>query len=318
MLNTQWKNQTVVTFFILLGFGDLPQIQTLLFIVFLFIYIVTMTGNLLIIVLLAAVPHLQTPMYFFLGNLSFLEICYTSTIMPRMLASFLTGYQAISIVGCMVQLYSFGTLVATECYLLAVMSYDRYIAICKPLHYPVLMNARISIQLVTCSWACGLLGSTVVIILTFNLTFCKSNGINHFFCDFSPLVSLSCSDTSLVEIALLVVCCIISIFPIVLTLTSYVCIIITILKIPTTMGKQKAFSTCSSHLIVVTVFYASLLAVYLVPRSESSKNWNKIFSLFYTVLTPLFNPLIYTLRNKEVNMALRKCLCKLITFTRLE
>uniref|UniRef100_A0A8D2L4B5 Olfactory receptor n=1 Tax=Varanus komodoensis TaxID=61221 RepID=A0A8D2L4B5_VARKO len=313
------KNQTHITEFILLGFGEHQLLKIPLFLLFLLIYIVTMAGNILIILLVFTDQQLHTPMYFFLGrNLSFLEICYTSTIMPRMLASFLTGYQAISIVGCMVQLYSFGTLVATECYLLAVMSYDRYIAICKPLHYPVLMNARISIQLVTCSWACGLLGSTVVIILTFNLTFCKSNGINHFFCDFSPLVSLSCSDTSLVEIALLVVCCIISIFPIVLTLTSYVCIIITILKIPTTMGKQKAFSTCSSHLIVVTVFYASLLAVYLVPRSESSKNWNKIFSLFYTVLTPLFNPLIYTLRNKEVNMALRKCLCKLITFTRLE
>lgn len=313
----QWTNQTVVTFFILLGFGDLSQLRILLFFVFMVIYIMTMTGNILIVALLVTSPHLQTPMYFFLGNLSFLEICYTSTIIPRMLASFLTGDKVISMGACMAQLYSFGTLAATECYLLAMMSYDRYIAICKPLHYSTLMNCRISIQLATCSWISGFLGSTVVIVLTSSLTFCKSNEIDHFFCDFPPLVKLSCSDTTLAETALLVVCSIISMFPILLTLTSYICIIHTILKIPTTMGKQKAFSTCSSHLIVVSVFYGSLLAVYLVPSATPSKTLNKIVSLFYTVLTPLFNPLIYTLRNKEVNRALRKCLGKLISLKKL-
>ncbi|XP_066485763.1 olfactory receptor 2AP1-like [Tiliqua scincoides] len=313
----QWTNQTVVTFFILLGFGDLSQLQIPLFLVFVVIYIMTMTGNILIVALLLTDLHLQTPMYFFLGNLSFLEICYTSTIIPRMLASFLTGDKVISMSACMAQLYSFGTLAATECYLLAVMSYDRYIAICKPLRYSALMNWRISIQLATCSWVSGFLGSTVVIVLTSSLTFCKSNEIDHFFCDFPPLVKLSCSDTSLAETALLVVCSIISMFPIALTLTSYICIINTILKISTTMGKQKAFSTCSSHLIVVSVFYGSLLAVYLVPSADSSKTLNKIVSLFYTVLTPLFNPLIYTLRNKEVNQALKKCLGKLISSRRL-
>nr|XP_056720492.1 olfactory receptor 11A1-like [Euleptes europaea] len=308
----QWRNQTVVTVFILLGFGELPQLHILFFLVFLAIYLMTMTGNILIVLLVVADHHLHTPMYFFLGNLSCLEICYTSTVIPRILGSFLTGDKTISIIGCLAQLYSFGILAATECYLLAVMSYDRYIAVCKPLHYSVFMNTRISIQLATYSWGSGFLGSTVVIALTSNLSFCKSNEIDHFFCDFPPLIKLACSDTSLAEIALSVVCSIISVFPTALTLTSYICIINAILRIPTNTGKQKAFSTCSSHLIVVTIFYGSLLAVYLVP---SSKNLNKIISVFYTLLTPLFNPLIYTLRNKEVNRALRKYLNKLISFT---
>ncbi|XP_015265477.1 PREDICTED: olfactory receptor 2AP1-like [Gekko japonicus] len=308
----QWRNETVVTIFILLGFRELPQQQILLFLVFLVVYLMTMTGNILIVLLLVADHHLHTPMYFFLGNLSSLEICYTSTVIPRMLVSFLTGDKTISLLACLAQLYSFGTLAATECYLLAVMSYDRYLAICKPLRYSVFMNARISIQLAIYCWGSGLLGSTVVIALTSNLSFCKSNEIDHFFCDFPPLIKLACNDTSLAEIALSVVCSIISVFPTALTLTSYICIINTILRIPTNIGKQKAFSTCSSHLIVVTIFYGSLLAVYLVP---SSKNLNKILSVFYTLLTPLFNPLIYTLRNKEVNRALRKYLNKLISIT---
>lgn len=308
----QWKNQTVVTVFILLGFRELPQQQILLFLVLLVIYLMTMTGNILIFLLLVVDHHLHTPMYFFLGNLSFLEMCYTSTVIPRMLVSFLTGDKSISLLGCLAQLYSFGTLAATECYLLAVMSYDRYIAICKPLHYSVFMNVRISVQLAIYSWGSGLLGSTVVIALTSNLSFCRSNEIDHFFCDFSPLIKLACSDTTLAEIALSVVSTIISVFPITLTLTSYICIINTILRIPTNTGKQKAFSTCSSHLIVVSIFYGSLLAVYLVP---SSKNLNKIISVFYTFLTPLFNPLIYTLRNKEVNRALRKYVSKLVCIT---
>ncbi|XP_053120526.1 olfactory receptor 11A1-like [Hemicordylus capensis] len=316
--STQGENQTVVTVFILLGFGDLPQLHILLFLVFLAIYIMTMSGNILIIVLLLTDQHLQTPMYFFLGNLSFLEICYISNIIPRMLGSFLTGDKTISITGCMTQMYTFGTLSASECYLLALMSYDRYIAICKPLHYSVLMNLRISILLATCCWVSGFTSSMVVMAFASSWSFCKSNEIDHFFCDLPSLTELSCSDTRLAELALTVVCGIISMFPTVLTLTSYICIISIILKIPTTTGKQKAFSTCSSHLIVVTVFYGSIFAVYMVPSADHSKNMKKTFSVFYTAVTPLFNPLIYTLRNKEVIRALRKCLGKPISFTRLQ
>ncbi|XP_077169522.1 olfactory receptor 2G3-like [Paroedura picta] len=308
----QWRNQTVVNMFILLAFRELPQQQLLLFLVFLAIYLMTMTGNILIVLLLVTDHHLHTPMYFFLGNLSCLEICYTSTIIPRMLVSFLTGDKTISLLGCLAQLYSFGTLAGTECYLLAVMSYDRYIAICKPLRYSSFMNARISIQLASYSWGSGILGCTVIIALTSKLSFCKSNVIDHFFCDFPSLIKLACSDTSLAEIALSVVSSIISVFPTALTLTSYICIIDTILGIPSNTGKHKAFSTCSSHLIVVTMFYGSMLAVYLVP---SDKDLNKVVSIFYTFLTPLFNPLIYTLRNKEVNRALRKYLSQLTSFT---
>ncbi|XP_048372543.1 olfactory receptor 5V1-like [Sphaerodactylus townsendi] len=310
--NGQWRNQTVVTIFILLGFGDLPQLQILFFLVFLVIYLMTMTENILIVLLIIGDHRLHTPMYFYLGNLSFMEICYASTVIPRILASLQTGDKTISVIGCLAQLYSFGTLAATECYLLAVMSYDRYIAICKPLYYSVLMNARISIQLAIYCWGSGLLGSTVVIALISNWSFCKANEIDHFFCDFPPLRKLACSDTSLAEIALTVVTSIISVFPTTLTLTSYICIINAILRIPTNTGKQKAFSTCSSHLIIVTIFYGSLFAVYLVP---SSTNLNKIVSVFYSLLIPLFNPLIYTLRNKEVKRALGRYVGKLVFST---
>nr|XP_056720481.1 olfactory receptor 11L1-like [Euleptes europaea] len=270
-----------------------------------------MAGNILIVILVAFDPHLHTPMYFFLGNLSSLETCYSSAILPRMLASFLSGDRSISVAACLAQLYLFGVLAGTECYFLAVMSYDRFLAICKPLHYAMLMNGRICIQLTVVSWICGSLGCSIVIFLVSRLNFCGPNKIDHFFCDLTPVVILSCNDTHLVEIAAFIIACIGTLPPLLITLASYVCIINNILRIPSTTGKQKAFSTCSSHLIIVSCFYGSLMIVYVLPDISSLSEVKKLFSLFYTLLTPLLNPLIYSLRNKEVKEAVRKCFRKL-------
>ncbi|XP_053902239.1 olfactory receptor 11A1-like [Malaclemys terrapin pileata] len=299
-------NRTVITEFILLGFGDLPELQTLLFLLFLVIYTATMAGNILIVVLIVTDQHLHTPMYFFLGNLSCLETCYTSTILPRLLASLLTGDRTISVSGCFAQFYCFGSLACTECYLLAGMSYDRYLAICKPLHYAAFMDGRLCLQLAAGVWISGFLVCVIVMSFMSQLIFCGPNEIDHFFCDFTPLIQLSCSDTSLITQVSFILVSLDSLCPFLLTLTSHVCIISTILRIPSSTGRQKAFSTCSSHLIVVALFYGTLIIVYMLPKSGILRALSKVFSLFYTVLTPLVNPLIYSLRNREVQEALRK------------
>ncbi|KAM7150893.1 LOW QUALITY PROTEIN: olfactory receptor 2AP1-like [Macrochelys suwanniensis] len=303
-------NQTAVTELILLGFGDLPELPTLLFLVFLVIYIVTMAGNLLIIALVVIDQHLHTPMYFFLGNLSFLEACYTSTILPRMLASLLTGDRTISVGGCMTQFFFFCFLATTECYLLAAMSYDRYLAICKPLHYGTRMNGRLCLQLAAGCWISGFLPCTIMMVFMSQLIFCGPKEMDHFFCDFTPMLKLSCSDTSLVTLVLYIFSFLDAVSPFLLTLTSYVCIISTILRIPSTTGRQKAFSTCSSHLIIVALFYGTIMIVYMLPKSNTLRALNKVFSVIYTVLTPLANPLIYSLRNREVKEALRNAVRK--------
>uniref|UniRef100_A0A8C3SGC6 Olfactory receptor n=1 Tax=Chelydra serpentina TaxID=8475 RepID=A0A8C3SGC6_CHESE len=309
-------NQTTITEFILLGFGDLPQLHILLFLLFLVIYIATVAGNSLIIALVVTDQHLHTPMYFFLGNLSCLETCYTSTILPRVLASLLTGDRSISVMGCIAQLYIFGSLAGTECFLLSVMSYDRYLAICKPLHYATLMNVRLCLQLVVGSWIGGFVSVAFLISVMSQLTFCGPNEIDHFFCDFSPIMKLSCSDTHWLEVSAVIHSSLFTFPPFLLTLASYVSIIATILRIPSTTGRQKAFSTCSSHLIVVTIFYGTLIIVYLLSDSDALRVLNKVCSVFYGVLTPLVNPLIYSLRNKEVKEALRKALLRFFVFYR--
>ncbi|XP_038226023.2 olfactory receptor 11A1-like [Dermochelys coriacea] len=314
--NIHEGNQTTITEFILLGFGDLPQLHILLFLLFLVIYIATMAGNILIIALLVTDPHLHTPMYFFLGNLSCLEICYTSTILPRVLASLLTGDRSISVMGCIIQFYFFGSLAGTECLLLSVMSYDRYLAICKPLHYAALMNGRLCLQLVVGLWIGGFMSVSIFIFMLSQLTFCGPNEIDHFFCDFHPITKLSCTDTHIVEVACLISSSIFTLPPFLLTMASYVCIISNILRIPSRTMRQKAFSTCSSHLIVVTVFYGTLTLVYLLLDTDALRDLNKVFSVFYGVLTPLVNPLIYSLRNKEVKKALRKSLLRSFVFFR--
>nr|XP_056722780.1 olfactory receptor 11A1-like [Euleptes europaea] len=310
----EWRergNLTLVTHFILLGFQDLKNLQILLFLGFLLIYIVTMVGNLLITVLVVADQQLHTPMYFFLGNLSCLEICYSSTLLPVMLDTLLKNGKPISFSSCFLQLFFFGYCLGAECYLLSVMSYDRYLAICKPLHYGTTMNTAKCIQLAAVSWISGLIGISIIMVLMLQLTYCGPNEIDHYFCDTIPLKKLSCSDTGLVERVDLILLFVYTMPPFLLTCTSYVFIITAILRISSSTGRQKAFSTCSSHLIVVSTYYGSLMTVYLLPNSSAL---NKAFSLLYTILPPLVNPLIYSLRNKEVNRALRKAQRKVANF----
>ncbi|XP_024077125.2 olfactory receptor 6N1-like [Terrapene carolina triunguis] len=310
MAGTDWRNQTTVTELILLGFGNLPDLQIPLFLMFLVIYMATVAGNTLIAVLVVTDQHLHTPMYFFLGNLSYLEICYTSTFLPRLLASLLTGDRTISVSGCITQLYFSGSLAATECYLLATMSYDWYLAICKPLHYSTLMNNRFCLQLAAGSWLNGSLASTIFILFISQLIFYGPNEIDHFYCDPILLMELSCSDTHLSIFVNLILVSVFTLPPFLLTMTSYVCISATVLRIPSTTGRQKAFSTCSSHLTVVTIFYGTIIIVYMLLKHDTLRDLKKVLSLCFTVLTPLVNPLIYSLRNREVKEALSKAVSK--------
>ncbi|XP_006132737.1 olfactory receptor 5J3-like [Pelodiscus sinensis] len=306
MANRAHGNKTSITEFILLGFQTLPELQFFLFLLFLVTYIVTVAGNLLILALVVADHNLHTPMYFFLGNLSCLETCYSSIILPKMLAGLLTGVQSISFSGCLTQYYFFGSLVGTECFLLSVMSYDRYLAICHPLRYTALMRGRDWLRLAGGSWIGGFLGNGIATFSLSLLTFCGPNTIDHFLCDLDPLIRLSCNDSQMMETLVFIFILIFSLVPFLLTVTSYICIIATILRIPSTRGRQKAFSTCSSHLIVVTIYYGTLLIVYMFPTTDLLGDFQKVVSIIYTVLTPLVNPLIYSLRNKEVKDALRK------------
>ncbi|XP_053120622.1 olfactory receptor 2AP1-like [Hemicordylus capensis] len=304
-------NQTMINEFILLGFRAGQDGHIPLFLLLLVIYIVTISGNLLLILLVVSDQHLHTPMYYFLGNLSCLETFYSSAILPRMLYSLLTGDRSISFLGCIAQFYIFGILVTTECFLLAAMSFDRYLAICKPLHYVSHMNDKLCVQLTLGSWVGGCLAITITTSLMSQLVFCGTKEIDHFFCDFAPVINLSCSNTQIIEVLSFVLSSVCAFPPFMLTLASYVCIITSILKIPSTSRKQKAFSTCSSHLIVVTVFYGTLIIVYVLPKTSTLRELNKVFSLLYTILTPLINPIIYSLRNQDVKEALQKSARKL-------
>ncbi|XP_074838761.1 olfactory receptor 5G3-like isoform X1 [Carettochelys insculpta] len=300
-------NQTLIVEFILLGFGNVPEMETLLFLLLLLIYIVTMTGNTLIITLVVTDQHLQTPMYIFVGNLSFLEICYSSAILCRLLASLLTGNKTISVSGCLVQLYFFGIMANSEALLLTAMSCDRYLAICNPLRNAALMNGRVCFQLVAGCWISSVVVCGIAIVFLFQITFCGLNEIDHFFCDISPVIKLSCGDTRTLQEITFIVCTVGTMIPSVLTPITYVCIITTILRIPSTTGKKKAFST---HLIVLTVFYGTVFTVYVGPIANTPKVLHKIFSLCYTVLIPTINPVIYSLRNKDVNESLRENILK--------
>ncbi|XP_031229340.1 olfactory receptor 10AG1-like [Mastomys coucha] len=301
-------NASTVTQFLLLGFSHLPNLQSFLFGVFSIMYLIILIANSFIIVITRLDPALQKPMYFFLVNFSFLEICYVSVILPRILYSIWTQDRKISLLACATQMCFFLMLAATESILLAVMSYDRYVAICNPLHYPLVMNPRKCRQLAAGSWLGGMpfqLGQTCQI---FSLHFCNSNQIDHFFCDIPPVLKLACGDTSVNEMYVYIVAILLAAIPFILILTSYSKIIATILRLPTAEGRAKAFSTCSSHLVVVVLFFASASITYLMPKSTHSAVSDKFLSLFYTIVTPMFNPMIYSLRNKEVIAALRRFL----------
>uniref|UniRef100_A0A8C7C5U8 G-protein coupled receptors family 1 profile domain-containing protein n=1 Tax=Neovison vison TaxID=452646 RepID=A0A8C7C5U8_NEOVI len=293
---SQAENLTELIEFVLLDFAEVPHLQWLLFGIFLVIYIVIVMSNGIIFLITKLDPALQTPMYFFLGNFSFLEICYVSVTLPRMLMNLWTQRRTISLVACATQM--------------CLMAYDRYVAICNPLHYPLVMNHKFCIQLVAGSWVSGIpvqIGQTFQI---FSLPFCGSNLIDHFFCDIPPILKLACGDTFVNEMMVYIVAVLIVTAPFLLILISYGKIISTILKLPSATSQAKAFSTCSSHLMVVVLFFGSAIITYLRPKTSHSAGTDKVLSLFYTIVTPMFNPLIYSLRNKEVIKALRRLLRK--------
>ncbi|XP_005064652.1 olfactory receptor 10AG1-like [Mesocricetus auratus] len=303
-------NASTVTQFILLGFSDLPNLQGFLFGMFSIVYLIILIGNGFIIVITRLDPALQKPMYFFLANFSSLEICYVSVTLPRILFNIGTQNRSISKLACATQTCFFLMLGATECFLLAVMSYDRYVAICNPLQYPLLMNPTKCTQMAAGAWFAGIpvqIGQTCQI---FSLHFCNSNKINHFFCDLPPILKLACGDTFINELSVYLVAILFAAVPFLLILASYSKIIATVLRLPTATGRAKAFSTCSSHLLVVFLFFGSATVTYLRPKSTHSPGTDKLLSMFYTIVTPMFNPLIYSLRNKDVIAAFRKLLLK--------
>ena len=299
-------NQTI-TEFVLLGFYVRAELHLLLFIVFTVIYVSIILGNLLIIVAVVSSQRLHTPMYFFLANLSFLEILYTSSVVPKMLEGFLQE-AAISVAGCLLQFFIFGSLATAECFLLAVMAYDRYLAICYPLRYPLLMGPRWCLGLVVIAWLSGFMVDGLVVALMAQLRFCGPNHIDHFYCDFMPLMSLACSDPSVAQMTTFILSVVCLTVPFGLILTSYGRIVVAVLRVPAGVSRRKAFSTCSSHLAVVSTFYGSLMVLYISPSAVHPQLLSKVFVLLYTVVTPLFNPVIYTLRNKEVQQALWRLL----------
>ncbi|XP_065451837.1 olfactory receptor 5AR1-like [Chrysemys picta bellii] len=306
-------NHSEATEFILSGLTDRPELQVPLFVLFLLIYGITLVGNGGMILLITIDPRLHTPMYFFLSNLSFCDLCYSSIISPKMLLNFLAEKKSISYTACTVQMYLFVSFADVECLLLAVMAYDRYVAICKPLLYTFTMSRQLCKGLVAGVYAVGVVDSMIHMFCTLRLSFCSSNIINHFFCDIPQLLVLSCSDTRINEIVMFafIGCIVVSSF--VTVLLSYVYIISTILQIRSAEGRHKAFSTCTFHLIAVVLFYGIQLFMYLRPTSSYSMDTDKVASVFYTLVIPMLNPLIYSLRNTEVKNALRKAVNKLLT-----
>ncbi|XP_054443120.1 olfactory receptor 1020-like [Pteronotus mesoamericanus] len=300
------ENCTVFADFILLGLSGRQEVQQGLFALFLLVYGITVIANLGMILLINVDPRLHTPMYYFLSNLSFCDICYSSTVSPKMLADFLSEQKRIPYNLCVVQMFFFGAFAAVECVMLSVMAYDRYVAICNPLLYSVTMSRRVCIQLVATAYMAGFTDMAIFTSCTFPLLFCNSNVINHFFCDIPPLLALSTSDTTISEIALTISCSCVVGSSVITVLLSYSYIITTILRMQSAEGRRKAFSTCASHLTAVAIFYGTLLFMYFRPNSRYSMDTDKVASVFYTVVVPMLNPLIYSLRNKDVKGALKK------------
>uniref|UniRef100_A0A8D1UKX3 Olfactory receptor n=1 Tax=Sus scrofa TaxID=9823 RepID=A0A8D1UKX3_PIG len=305
------KNQSMEIEFILLGLTDDPQLQIVTFLFLFFNYILSLIANLIILLLTLLDPHLKTPMYFFLRNFSFLEVSFTTVCIPRFLISILTGDKKISYNGCITQLFFFLLLGVTEFYLLAAMSYDRYVAICKPLHYPVIMNSRVCHQLVLSSWVAGFLIIFPPLALGLQLDFCASKIIDHFLCDSSPMLQLSCTDTSIIELLAFVLVLVTLVITLLLVVLSYTYIIKTILKFPSAQQRTKAFSTCSSHMVVVSITYGSCIFMYMKPSAKERVALTKGVALLNTSIAPLLNPFIYTLRNQQVKDALKDVLQKL-------
>ncbi|XP_077170281.1 olfactory receptor 5AP2-like [Paroedura picta] len=302
------KNATVVTEFILLGLSSNPKAQLFLFGLFLLIYLVALIGNTLILLIISFNKRLHNPMYFFLGNLSAVDIGYTTTTVPKMLMNYLSVNKTISLAGCFTQMYFFISFGGIECLLLGVMAYDRYAAICHPLHYSVLMSPKVCICLAATAWMLGLANSGVHSGMMSLLSFCRDNVIEHFFCDIPPLFQLSCSDTQANQIATFVVGGGVIMGSFVVTLVSYVYIVLAILRIRTKEGRLKAFSTCASHLTVVNIYFGTIIFTYIKPNSTYSQEQDRALPVLYGILTPMLNPIIYSLRNKDVQGTLRKAM----------
>ncbi|CAM5153228.1 unnamed protein product [Eretmochelys imbricata] len=298
------RNHTALTEFILLGFGSGLGLKVGPFVVFLGIYMTTVLGNTIMVFLIKAHSRLHTPMYFFLMNLSLLDLCYSSTIAPKAMASFLAGSKTISFNGCATQFFLVAVFVTTETFILAAMAYDRYTAICNPLLYPIAMSKQVCVQLLLGSYICGGVNSMVQTVFTFTLYFCGSNEIDHFFCDVPPLLGLSCTNTDINELVLFTLSSLIIVSTSMVIFVSYAYIISAILRIRSAEGRRRAFSTCTSHMMSVSLFYGTLTFMYTQPSSLASPAQSKVVSVFYTLVIPMLNPLIYSLRNKDVKEAL--------------
>ncbi|XP_055994690.1 olfactory receptor 1L4 [Sorex fumeus] len=300
------NNSNSYSDFILLGISSNPNLQTPLFVIFLIMYLVTVVGNVLIILAIYSDTRLHTPMYFFLSNLSFMDICFTTDIMPKMLVNLLSETKSISYVGCLVQMYFFMAFGNTDSYLLASMAIDRLVAICNPFHYDVVMNPRRCLLMLVVSCTISHLHSLLRVLLMSRLSFCGSHVIKHYFCDTQPVLKLSCTDTSASQLVVLTETLAVISTPFLCILFSYLRIIIAVLRIPSVAGKWKAFSTCGSHLTVVALFYGSVIYVYFRPLSMYSVVKDRVATVMYTVVTPMLNPFIYSLRNKDMKRGLKK------------
>ncbi|XP_013203484.1 olfactory receptor 5B12-like [Microtus ochrogaster] len=307
------QNISEVMEFVLVGLTDVPELQVPLFLIFTFIYLFTLVGNLGMLVLIMMDSRLHTPMYFFLSNLSFVDCVYASAVTPKVIEGFLTGYKIISYNACAAQMFFFAAFATIESFILASMAFDRHAAVCKPLHYSTTMTTTMYVLLVSGSYINGILQSSIHVSFTFQLSFCNSNVVNHFFCDIPPLLALSCSDIYTDEIVLFVLAAFNVAFTLLVIFTSYLLIFVAILKMQSAEGRKKAISTCASHLTTVSIFYGTIIFMYLQPSSSHYMDTDKMASVFYTMIIPMLNPLVYSLRNKEVKNAFRKFLGKAVS-----
>ncbi|XP_038178111.1 olfactory receptor 150-like [Arvicola amphibius] len=303
-------NQTTVTEFILDGLTDNPEFQLPLFFIFLAVYLVTVVGNLGMIILIVFSSQLHTPMYYLLSSLSFIDCSQSTIIIPKMMVNFVTEKNVISYPECIAQFYFFGAFAVAECHMLGVMAYDRYVAISKPLLYNVTMSYQVCLWMIAGVYGMGFFSATASAFFMIRLIFCKSNIIRHYFCDYFPLLELSCSSTFINEVLLWSLGSFNILIPAMTILSSYIYIIVSILNIQSTWGRHKAFSTCSSHILAVALFYGSTAFMYLQPSSVSSLGQSKLSSVFYTIVVPMLNPMIYSLRNNDVKISLRKLIQK--------
>ncbi|XP_062949783.1 olfactory receptor 5B17-like [Cynocephalus volans] len=304
------ENNTEVSEFILQGLTNAPKLQVPLFIMFMLIYLVTLIGNLGMIMLILLDSRLHSPMYFFLSNLSLVDFCYSSTVTPKVLAGLLIEDKVISYNACAAQMFFFALCATVECYLLALMAYDRYAAVCKPLHYTTMMTASVCARLAIGCYVIGFLNASIQTGDTFCLSFCESNVIHHFFCDVPAVMTQTCSEKHISELILVLISSFNVFFALFVILISYLLIFITILKMHSGEGYQKALSTCGSHLIAVALFYGTVIIMYLQPSSRHSMDTDKIASVFYTMVIPMLNPMVYSLRSKEVHSAFKKVVKK--------